>query len=163
MWVGSLLTVGTNVKIRGLASESPGETYEICKKLDFQPCQGFLALFFVFHIYLIRFDKLPAICIDANKIHMKRKQQPGKLFSTSSLSPTVYREAILTQNLLCFKCIIHPLSSKIIGSDYWITTNKFIRKIPIGTLFMLKSERRLSEYQLLLKGCAFSFIYTEFT
>lgn len=34
-WVGSLLTVGTNVKIRGLASESPGETYETCNKLDF--------------------------------------------------------------------------------------------------------------------------------
>lgn len=114
MWVGSLLTVGTNVKIRGLASVSPGETYEICKKLDFQPCQGFLALFFMFHIYLIHFE-------------------------------------------------IYPLSPKIIGSDYWLTTNKLIRKIPIGSIFMLKSERGMPEYQLLLKGCAFSFIYTEFT
>lgn len=41
-WVGSLLTVGTNVKIRGLASESPEETYETCNKLDFQSYQRFM-------------------------------------------------------------------------------------------------------------------------
>lgn len=31
-WVGSLLTVGTNVKIRGLASESPEETFQLTWK-----------------------------------------------------------------------------------------------------------------------------------
>lgn len=62
-WVGSLLTVGTNVKIRGLASESTEETYETCNKLDLQSCQRFiLTLFSIPHdIYLSYFDKLPII------------------------------------------------------------------------------------------------------
>lgn len=62
-WVGSLLTVGTNVKIRGLASESPEETYETRNKLDFQSCQRFiLTLFSTYYgIYLAYFDKLPTV------------------------------------------------------------------------------------------------------
>lgn len=62
-WVGSLLTVGTKVKIRGLASESPEETYETCNKLDLQSCQSFiLTLFSIPHdIYLSYFDKLPIV------------------------------------------------------------------------------------------------------
>ena len=61
-WVGSLLTVGTNVKIRGLASESPEETYETRNKLDFQSYQRFiLTLFCIYYIYLIYFDKLPIV------------------------------------------------------------------------------------------------------
>lgn len=60
-WVGSLLTVGTNVKIRGLASESPEETYETCNKLDFQSYWKCILTFFSTNhdIYLTYFDKLP--------------------------------------------------------------------------------------------------------
>lgn len=62
-WVGSLLTVGTNVKIRGLTSASPEETYETCNKLDFHSCQRFILTLFSIHhdIYLIYVDKLPIV------------------------------------------------------------------------------------------------------
>lgn len=61
-WVGSLLTVGTNVKIRGLASESPEETYETCNKLDFQSYQRFiLTLLSTYYGIFLYFNKLPIV------------------------------------------------------------------------------------------------------
>ena len=60
-WVGSLLTVGTNVKIRGLASESPEETYETCNKLDFQSYQRFILTLLSIYYCIFLFNKMPIV------------------------------------------------------------------------------------------------------